>query len=144
MTLHIYTLKPIYPRGKTSYSLWFLRYTHSHYCNVKGPFKVTPWHRTPKTIISLPSIKLPTHYSFWDIAQTRLKRSGSLRQCERSNQGHTMMLQAYILPMFTFYELPAPSWFPKYSLEKFFPPPNPLPSRPDAMGKNNTCTAFQG
>ena len=34
--------------------------------------------------------QLPTPYGFLDIARTRHYRSGSLRQGQRSNQGHTM------------------------------------------------------
>ena len=37
----------------------------------------------------------PTPYGFRDIAQTRFYRSRSLRQGQRSNQGHTMTLQTY-------------------------------------------------
>ena len=38
---------------------------------------------------------LPTPYGFRDIVQTRFYRSRSLRQDQRSYQGHTMMLQTY-------------------------------------------------
>ena len=39
--------------------------------------------------------QLPTPYGFIDIAQTRFYRSKSLRQGQRSNQGHTMTLHTY-------------------------------------------------
>ena len=39
--------------------------------------------------------QLPTPYSSRDIAQTRFYRSRSLRQGQRSNQGHTMPLHTY-------------------------------------------------
>ena len=44
-------------------------------------------------LINVPTkYQLPTPYSFRDIARTRFYRSRSLRQCQRSNQGHTMTL----------------------------------------------------
>ena len=46
--------------------------------------------------MSLQSIKvLPTSYTFRDIAWTRFYRSRSLRQGQRSNQGHFMTLHIY-------------------------------------------------
>ena len=39
--------------------------------------------------------QLPTPYGFRDIARTRFYRSRSLRQGQRSNQGHTMTLHTY-------------------------------------------------
>ena len=39
--------------------------------------------------------QLPTPYGFRDIAQTRFYRSSSLKQGQRSTQGHTMALQNY-------------------------------------------------
>ena len=39
--------------------------------------------------------QLPTPYGFQDITRTRFYRSRSLRQGQRSNQGHTMMLHTY-------------------------------------------------
>ena len=42
--------------------------------------------------------QLPSPYSFRDIAQTRFYRSGSLRQGQRLNQGHTMMRHTYNTP----------------------------------------------
>ena len=38
--------------------------------------------------------QLPTPYGFWDIAWTRFYRS-SLRQGQRSHQGHTVMPHTY-------------------------------------------------
>ena len=39
--------------------------------------------------------QLPKPYGFRDIARTRFYRSRSLRQGQRSNQGHTMTLHTY-------------------------------------------------
>ena len=39
--------------------------------------------------------QLPTPYGFRDIGRTRFYRSRSLRQGQRSNQGHTMTLHTY-------------------------------------------------
>ena len=39
--------------------------------------------------------QLPTPYGFRDIARTRFYTSRSLRQGQRSNQGHTMALHTY-------------------------------------------------
>ena len=39
--------------------------------------------------------QLSTPYGFRDIARTRFYRSRSLRQGQRSNQGHTMKLHTY-------------------------------------------------
>ena len=39
--------------------------------------------------------QLPTPYGFQDIARTRFSNSRSLRQGQRSNQGHTMKLHTY-------------------------------------------------
>ena len=41
--------------------------------------------------------QLPTPYGFRDTARTRFSNSWSLRQGQRSNQGHTMMLHNYTL-----------------------------------------------
>ena len=40
--------------------------------------------------------QLPTSYGFRDIARTRFSNSRSLRQGQRSHQGHTMTLHTYI------------------------------------------------
>ena len=47
--------------------------------------------------MSLVSInfQVPTPQGFQDIARTKLHRSRSLRQFQRSNQGQTMMLHTY-------------------------------------------------
>ena len=39
--------------------------------------------------------QLPTPYSFRDIARTKIHRSRSLRQGQRSNQGQIMTLHTY-------------------------------------------------
>ena len=51
-------------------------------------------HLKPSTDVPT-KYKLPTPYSFQDIARTRFYRSSSLRQGQRSNQGDTMMLHTY-------------------------------------------------
>ena len=64
----------------------------------------TPTHPT-----NVPTkYQLPTPYNFREIARTRYYRSRSLRQGQRLNQGHTMMLHTYTL------------WFPRYSPDKIF------------------------
>ena len=48
------------------------------------------------TLANVPTqYQLPTHYGFQDIPQTRFYRSRSLRQGQRSNQGHVMTLHTY-------------------------------------------------
>ena len=68
-----------------------------HYSKVKGQ------SRSDHDVAHLhPLTNLPTKYQlatpchFRDIARTRFYRSRSLRQGQRSNQGHTMMLHTYI------------------------------------------------
>ena len=51
-------------------------------------------HLQPLTNIPT-KYQLPTPYRFRDIAWIRFYRSGSLRQGQRSNQGHTMTLHTY-------------------------------------------------
>ena len=51
-------------------------------------------HLHPLTNVST-KYQLPTPYSFRDIARTRFYRLRSLRQGQRSNQGHTMTLHTY-------------------------------------------------
>ena len=69
--------------------------------------------------------QLPTPYCIRDIARTRFSNSRSLRQGERSNQGHTMMLHTYTpltnVPMK--YQLPTPYGFQDTGWTNFFPPP---------------------
>ena len=65
--------------------------------------------------------QLPTPYGCQDIAQTRFSNSRSLRQGQRSNQGHTMKLHIYTPNQYpyqlsTSYTL----WFPRYSPDKIF------------------------
>ena len=50
----------------------------------------------PLTKLNVPTkYKLPTPYGLRNIAQTRHYRSRSLRQGQRSNQGHTMKFYIY-------------------------------------------------
>ena len=51
-------------------------------------------HLLPPTNVPT-KYQLPTPYAFQDIARTRFYQSRSLRQGQRSNQGHTMMLHTY-------------------------------------------------
>ena len=61
----------------------------------KGQIKVI-WRCTPTTLSSFPTkYELPTPYSFWDIARTRLSTLRSLEWGERSNQGHAIRLHTY-------------------------------------------------
>ena len=62
----------------------------------KGQIKVRPRRCTSTHPTNVPTkYQLPTPYSFRDIARTRFYRSSTLRQCQRSNQGHTMTLHTY-------------------------------------------------
>ena len=103
MTVHTYNPQPM-----SLPSINFLHRTLSeiqpkqdfigqgHYSKVKGQIKVTPWRCTPTPPTNiLTKYQLPTPYSFRDIARTRFYRSRSLRQGQRSNQGHTMTLHTY-------------------------------------------------
>ena len=51
------------------------------------------------TVLNLANVptqyQLPTPYGFRDIPRTRFYRSRSLRQGQRSNQGHVMTLHTY-------------------------------------------------
>ena len=51
-------------------------------------------HLQPPTNV-LTKYQLPKPYGFYDIARTRLYRSRSIQQGQRSNQGHSMMLHIY-------------------------------------------------
>ena len=51
-------------------------------------------HLNPLTNVPI-KYQLPTPYGFKDIAWTRFYRSRSLRQGQRSNQGHTMTLHTH-------------------------------------------------
>ena len=66
--------------------------------------------------------QLPTPYGFPDIAQTRFYRSRSLRQDQRSNQGHTLMLHTYtsLKNAPTKYQLPTPYGFPDIARTRFY------------------------
>ena len=57
--------------------------------------------------------QLPTPYGFQDTARTRLYRSRSLWQCQRSNQGHNMMFHTYkpLTNVPTMYQLLTPYGF---------------------------------
>ena len=62
----------------------------------------------------LTKYQLPTHYTFRDIAQTRFYRSQSLRQSQRSNQGHPLTN----VP--TKYQLPTPYSFQDIARTRFY------------------------
>ena len=51
-------------------------------------------HLQPLTNVST-KYQLPTPHGFQDIARTRFLNSRSLKQGQRSNQGHTMTLHSY-------------------------------------------------
>ena len=64
------------------------------YSKVKSRSDYDVAHLHPLT--NVPSkYQLPTPHGFRDIAQTRLYRSRSLRQGQRSIQGHTMTMHTY-------------------------------------------------
>ena len=65
-----------------------------HYDKVKSRSHHDAAHLQPLTNVPTKH-QLPTPYGFPDIAQTRFYRSRSLRQGQRSNQGHTMMQHTY-------------------------------------------------
>ena len=65
-----------------------------HYDKVKSRSHHDAVHLQPLTNVPTEH-QLPTPYSFRDIAQTRFYRSRSLRQGQRSNQGHPMTLHTY-------------------------------------------------
>ena len=69
-------------------------------------------HLLPPTNVPT-KYQLPTPYCFRDIAQTRFNRSRSLRQGQKSNQGHTMTLHTYhpLTNVPTKYQLPTPYGF---------------------------------
>ena len=74
-------------------------------------------HLQPPTNVPT-KYQLPTPYRFRDIARTRFYRSRSLRQGQRSNQGHTVMVHTFTpnqcpYQASTSYTL----WFPRYSLD---------------------------
>ena len=57
-------------------------------------------HTPPKALTNVPTKCQPsTPYGIQEIAQTRFYRSRSLRQGQRSNQGHTMTLHTYNPPI---------------------------------------------
>ena len=87
--------------------------------------------------------QLPTPYGCRDIARTRFSNSRSLRQGQRSNQGHTMMLHTYTpqpmsLPSMNFLHLTVSEIQPGQTISR-----RP-PAHPDTMGENNTPTALMG
>ena len=85
----------------TSYTLQFLRYNPDKILQIKvtmarSKVKSRSHHDVAHPLTNVPTkYQLPTPYSFRDIARTRFYRSRSLRQGQRSNQGHTMTLHTY-------------------------------------------------
>ena len=65
-----------------------------HYRKVKSRSHHAVAHLQPPTNIPT-KYKLPTPYVCQDIALTRFLNLRSLRQGQRSNQGHTMTLHTY-------------------------------------------------
>ena len=67
----------------TFYTLWFPRYSPDHILNVKSKVKPRSRHEVAnlRPLTNVPTkYELPTHYSFWDIAQTRFSNSSSHRK----------------------------------------------------------------
>ena len=87
----------------TSYTLRFPRYSPNNILlvkvttarsKVKSRSHHVGAHLHPITNVFI-KYELPTPYIFRDIARTTFYRSRSLRQGQRSNQGHTMTLHTY-------------------------------------------------
>ena len=72
--------------------------------------------------LSLPSINFLRPYSFRDTAWTRFYGSRSLRQGQRSNQSHTMMLQNLqpLTNVSTKYQLPTSYGFQDIAWTRFY------------------------
>ena len=87
----------------TSYTLWFPRYIPDKILLVKvttarSNVKSRSHHEAAylHPLTNNPTkYQLSTPYGFRDIARTRFYRSRSLRQGQRSNQGHTMTLHTF-------------------------------------------------
>ena len=114
--LHL-TISEIYP-GQDFH-------TQDHYSKIKLHIKVL-WHNTAglRPLTNVPAkYQLPTHSGFCDIPQTRISHSRSLRQGQRSNQGHTMRLHTNPRTNIPIkYQHLTTSGFLRYSLDKLFPP----------------------
>ena len=103
MTVHTYTPYQCPYKASTSYTLQFLKYSLDKIIYIKvttARSKVKSRshhdlaHLHPLTNVPT-KYQVSTPYGFRDIAQTRLYTSRSLRQCQRSNQGHTTILHTY-------------------------------------------------
>ena len=86
-----------------------------------------------------PLINVPTKYQLATpysskIKPTKFYKSRSLRQGQRSNQGHTMTLHTYN---------PKPMSLPSVNF-LHFTVSEIQPAHPDTMGENNTPTALKG
>ena len=66
--------------------------------------------------------QLPTPHGFQDIARTRFYRSSSLRQGQRSNQGHAMTLHTHypLTNVLTKYQLSTPYSFRNIAQTRFY------------------------
>ena len=103
MKLHTYTPNQYRYQVSTSYTLRFPRYSPDKILQVKvttarSKVKSRSHHDVADLhpLTNVPTkYQLPTPYGFRDIARTRFYRSRSLRQGQRSNQSHTMMLHTY-------------------------------------------------
>ena len=80
-------------------------------------------HLLPQTNIPA-EYQLPTCYSFPDITGIRFYKSRSLRQDQRSNQYHMMMLHTYnpLTNVRTKYQLPTPYCFQDIARTRFYSP----------------------
>ena len=129
MTLHTYTPKQCPYQVSTSYTLRFPRYSPDKIFKLKvtlarSKVKSRSHHDVAhlQPLTNVPTkYQLPTPYSFQDIVRTRLYRSRSLWEGQRSNQGHTMTLHTYTpkqcpYQVSTSYTLR----FPRYSPDKIF------------------------
>ena len=73
--------------------LWFGCFEYYHAYRSGNTFNAYVWCWSK--ICGATKYQLPTPYSFRDLARTTFYRSRSLRQGQRSNQGHTMTLHTY-------------------------------------------------
>ena len=94
--LHLHTLAnvPIKYQLPTPYGFRDMARTRFYRSKVKSSSDHDVAHLHPLTYVPT-KYQLPTPYGFRDIARTRFYKSRSLRQGQRSNQGHTMTLHTY-------------------------------------------------
>ena len=92
-----------------------------HYDKVKSSSDHDVAHLHPLTNVPT-KYQLPTPYGFRDTARTKFYRSRSLRQGQRSNQGHTMTLHTYspLTNVPAKYQFPTPYGFRDIVWTRFY------------------------